>query len=147
MAAALAGCTAGAPAPPSPPTPVETPASLEPYQIYRSAELTIRASDATSCTSHQAAQRQLARNFVIGDLHSINNQYPLVPLAGAADRSIYVVMSMLNNDDTMPQWLVTAEDTSGGHSQVELRNGADPTDKLDKFGLIWAAVEDCDATH
>jgi hypothetical protein len=125
------------------PLPDLGPTSLEPYQTFRSAEFAIVASSATACASSQASKQNLANNFVIGDAPSINRQFPRVHLAGTTDQPLYAVMSLLNSDDTMPQWIVTAEDVGNDHSLVSLMNGGDATGKIAKFEKIWAAIQAC----
>jgi hypothetical protein len=144
MATMLFGCTTPAPAPP--PSDL-VPTSLEPYQVFRSAEFNIVASDATACASRQASQHNLAQNFVIGDLASINRQFPRVQLTGATGQPLYAVMSLLNNDDTMPQWIVTAEPFDGDHSLVTLRNGGDPTENIAKFDKLWLVIRNCQTAN
>lgn len=140
MAAALFGCATAAPAP----QPDVNPTSLEPYQIFRTAEFSIAAPDATACASRQASKRNLAQNFVIGDADSITRQFPGVAFSNPEEQPLFVVMSLLNSDDTLPQWLVTAQDLGNKHSIVELKNGGEPTKNLAKFSQIWAAIASCD---
>jgi hypothetical protein len=149
---ALAGCaeTPQAPPPPDPapaasPEPASAIATLEPYQVFRRALFAARAPDTTACVSRQASRNNLARTFVIGDLASINQQYPAVPLAVEPERAVFAMMSLLNSDDTQPQWLVTAEDITVGNTLVELRNGGTASEDIARFERIWEAIGSCNA--
>jgi hypothetical protein len=120
--------------------PAAEPQSVAPGTIVRQAQFDGAADALIGCT---AARANKGSNVVIGDLGLVGQSYPKAQLPPANGALIYVAMELLNKNDTVPLWVLTARDITPSTSYMELRMGYSPKAGKTRENELWRIVETC----